>query len=253
MQASKGVAREENDPENKEIINHLLVNGGPEVVKHLHTSKNYELIIIGIMALFSLGWILIALRLYKIFGWNVFKQLGADIGVKNRLKLCQIFLAVLKIDIFLFTAFTIQIFIFVVTNIYNFKSKVINSALLIVNFIILLLGFYAIRKENYVYMSMFIALLSVSIGFMVYNAVDIIIDKKNANENKAMKYRNCSISLSVACYSSIAAGLITFILALVNFKNFPKGLKKDKTLRPTSSNHSTLSSSYNTGKRWSIE
>jgi len=32
-------------------------------------------------------------------------------------------------------------------------------------------------------------------------------------------------------YSSIVAGMVTFILALINFKNFPKGLKRDKTLR----------------------
>ena len=55
---------------------------------------------------------------------------------------------------------------------------------------------------------MFIALLSISIGFMVYNVVDIIYDnmntenaKKSGNGNdlKLVKYRNCSISLSMAC------------------------------------------------------
>jgi len=37
------------------------------------------------MFIFCLGWIIITLRLYKIFGWNVFKQLGADIGVRSKL------------------------------------------------------------------------------------------------------------------------------------------------------------------------
>jgi len=234
-QANKGSAPEEDNPDG--IINHYLTQNP---TAELHKSKNLEYIIIGVMPIFCLGWVLIALRLYKIFGWNVFKQLGADIGVKNRLKLCQIFLAILKIDIFFFTAFTIQIFIFVVTNINETPKKIINCVLLAVNFIILFLGFYAIKKENYVYMSMFIALLSISIGFMVYNVVDIIYDnmntenaKKSGNGNdlKLVKYRNCSISLSMACYSSIVAGMVTFILALINFKNFPKGLKRDKTLR----------------------
>ena len=31
--------------------------------------------------------------------------------------------------------------------------------------------------------------------------------------------------------SSIIVGIITFVLALINFKNFPKGLKEDKTKR----------------------
>ncbi|ORX42439.1 hypothetical protein BCR36DRAFT_306881 [Piromyces finnis] len=227
-----------------------------ELKNSLHQGEIYELIIIGLMVVFCIGWVVIALRLYKIFGWNVFKQLGADIGVKNRLKLCQIFLAILKLDVFFFTSFTIQIFIFVVTNIFEGPTKIINCALLIVNFIILFLGFYAIKKESYVYMSLFIALLSISIGYMTYNVADIYYDEKEYNETKKIslrKYRNCKISLSVACYSSIIAGIITFVFALINFKNFPKGLKKDKSLRPTSSHNSTLSSSYNTGKRWSIE
>jgi len=261
-QANKSAARDENDKENKSIINHYIEGKGDDL--HLHEGKTIEYIIIGLMVIFCLGWILIALRLYKIFGWNVFKQLGADIGVKNRLKLCQIFLAMLKIDIFFFTAFTIQIFIFVVTNLTDSNIKSINCALLVVNFVILFLGFYAIKKENYAYMSMFILLLSVSIGYMVYNVVDVVYDGYNQEKNNAasgnstkddseIKYRNCSISLSMACYSSIISGMITFILAIVNFKNFPKGLRKDKTLRPTSTHNSTLSSSYNTGKRWSIE
>jgi len=219
--------------------------------EHLHTAANIEIIIIILMGIFCFGWTIITLRLYKIFGWNVFKQLGADIGVKNRLKICQIFLALLKIDIFFFTAFSIQIFVFVVTNINNTTEKMVNSALLVVNFIILFMGFFAIKKESYVLMSIFIILLSISIGYMSYNVMDVVIDSRRNERWKDKKYRNCSISISMACYSSIVAGIITFILALFNFKNFPKGLTKDKSYREATSNTSTLSSSN--GKRWSIE
>jgi len=51
----------------------------------INEGKTVEYIIIGFMCLFSIGWLIIDLRLYKVFGWNVFKQLGADIGVKSML------------------------------------------------------------------------------------------------------------------------------------------------------------------------
>jgi len=51
----------------------------------INKGKTVEFIIIGFMCLFSIGWLIIDLRLYKVFGWNVFKQLGADIGVKSML------------------------------------------------------------------------------------------------------------------------------------------------------------------------
>jgi len=248
-QATKGVSVDNEII--KKIIEENNIQEDPKNIIQLHTAKYYEILIIILMAIFCIGWIIISLRLYKVFGWNVFKQLGADIGVKNRLKICQIFLALLKIDIFFFTAFSIQIFVFVVTNINNTTEKMVNSALLVVNFIILFMGFFAIKKESYVLMSIFIILLSISIGYMSYNVMDVVIDSRRNERWKDKKYRNCSISISMACYSSIVAGIITFILALFNFKNFPKGLTKDKSYREATSNTSTLSSSN--GKRWSIE
>eukprot|EP00833_Pecoramyces_ruminatium_P005833 jgi/Orpsp1_1/1179865/evm.model.c7180000071108.1 len=225
---------------------------------NLHPAKNIEIAIIILMFIFCLGWIIITLRLYKIFGWNVFKQLGADIGVRNRLKLYQILISLLKIDIFLFTTFAMQYVVLVVFYIQNedLYVKILNCSLIFVIFLMPFVGFWATKKEDYKLMFIFVVLLSVSIGYMVFSIIDIIANKKEKNEKGGSgRYRNCENSLSFACITSLVVGLITFVLALINFKNFPKGLKKDKSIhRPTSSNNnSTLSSSYNTPQRWSIE
>jgi len=146
----------------------------------LHPSKNIEIAIIVLMFIFCLGWIIITLRLYKIFGWNVFKQLGADIGVRNRLKLYQILISLLKIDIFLFTTFTMQFVVFVVYYIQNddLKVKIINVILLVIVFLMPFIGFWATKKEDYKVMFIFIIFLSLSIGYMIYSIVDIIMDKQ---------------------------------------------------------------------------
>ncbi|OUM69256.1 hypothetical protein PIROE2DRAFT_2748 [Piromyces sp. E2] len=230
IQANRGI-------KNEKLVQEYLEQKRDKL-SDLRKGKWAEIVIIILMGIFCFGWIIITLRLYKNFGWNVFKQLGADIGVKNRLKLYQILLALLKIDIFFFTAFTIQFAIFVITNIKDgITIKIINIILLGLNFIMPFIGFIATKKENYVYMTLFIVLLSISLGYMVFNLFDILVDiHKNNNCNKngeicERTYRDCSVSLSMACISSIIVGIITFVLALINFKNFPKGLKKDKTKR----------------------
>jgi F0F1-type ATP synthase assembly protein I len=253
IQANRGI-------KNSTLVQEMLQQ--PEKINDLRRGKWAEILIIVLMSIFCFGWIVITLRLYKNFGWNVFKQLGADIGVKNRLKLYQILLALLKIDIFFFSAFTIQFAIFVITNIKDgIAIKIVNIILLGLNFIMPFIGFIATKKENYVYMTLFIVLLSMSLGYMVFNFFDILIDVQSKKDENCEKgtcerktYRDCSVSLSMACISSIIVGIITFVLALINFKNFPKGLKEDKTKRPSNSQHSTMSKSYNnTPKRFSIE
>jgi len=228
--------------------------------------ENFEKTIIGLSFLFSFGLIIISLRLYKVFGWNVFKQLGADIDVKNRLKLYQVLMTFLKIDIFFFISFAIQFLAFTVVNIKdNNNIQIINLAVIGTVFVIPFIGIYATKKESYRLMTIFLLLLSVSIGYMSYSLVDVLIDKygninkneqNNGNNNDNLtkdRYRNCQNSLSIACILTIIISLLTYILALINFKNLPKGLKKDKSIRAPNSQNSTLSTSYGTPKRWSIE
>jgi len=61
-----------------------MIAKDPESRNIIHQSKAVEIVIIVLMCLFCIGWVVITLRLYKVFGWNVFKQLGADIGVKSK-------------------------------------------------------------------------------------------------------------------------------------------------------------------------
>ncbi|ORX62511.1 hypothetical protein BCR32DRAFT_287956 [Anaeromyces robustus] len=224
-------------------------------------TKIFEFLIIVLSFIFSFGWIIVSLRLYKVFGWNVFKQLGADIGVKNRLKLYQIFLTLLKIDFFFFVSFAMQFLIFIIAFIkHNDLVKYINICLIVIVLFMPIIGFAATKKENYRLMTLFIVFLSISIGYMTYSLVDILVDIKVSKEKcqpgvicMERRYRDCEKSLLLACVSALLISFLTFVLALVNFKNFPKGLKKDKSIHQSTSQNSTISTSYNTPKRWSIE
>lgn len=215
--------------------------------KNAHPGATIEKVLIALMVVFCLGWAIITLRLYKVFGWNVFKQLGADIGVKNRLKLYQILLTSLKIDIFFFTGFSMQFLVFVIAYINNDVTIIVFHVVLLIIIIIMpLCGFTATKKENFYLMSLFIFLLSISIGYMIYNLTDILYDKEDST------YRNCKNSLTYTSVSSIVLGVLTYILAIANFRNFPKGLKKNKTAIQNNQTENPVNS-YGTPKRWSIE
>lgn len=50
----------------------------------IHPTKTLELIIIGLMAVFMIGWVFLTFKLYKIFGWTIYKEMGADVSVMSK-------------------------------------------------------------------------------------------------------------------------------------------------------------------------
>jgi len=129
------------------------------------------------------------------------------------LKLYQVFLAFLKIDIFFFTAFAIQFFFFIISYLQTGKEQIpykfLNIGLLAICILMPFIGIAAITKENYKLMCVFILFLSISFGYMVYSLTDIIIERLNEPPKEQMqncienchenKYKNCQNSLSFAC------------------------------------------------------
>jgi len=72
----------------KDIFEKINKSIGNEIVEDLNLHNNNTMILmkinIGMMVIFTIGWWYITFKLYKIFGWNVFKQIGADISLKGK-------------------------------------------------------------------------------------------------------------------------------------------------------------------------
>ena len=51
--------------------------------------------------------------IFTDFGWQVFKKIGADRGIKKAYATYQIFLCILKFDTFFFVAFSLQLVLLV--------------------------------------------------------------------------------------------------------------------------------------------
>ncbi len=70
-----------------------------------HPAKELESVILGFNTIFFFGWLLIVWRLYKAYGWEIYKQFGADLLLRNRVILQHIFMTLLKLDVFFYLGF----------------------------------------------------------------------------------------------------------------------------------------------------
>lgn len=110
------------------------------------------------IAYIALGW-----RIWSEFGWKVYKTLGADRRVKRMFAHYQIFICLVKFDVFFFIGFSVQVILLVLQS-HNWEWYVTCAALPL-SFLLLLEGHLAATRENKFLMGSFMV---GCIGAMVY-------------------------------------------------------------------------------------
>ncbi|KAI8989250.1 hypothetical protein BDB01DRAFT_718739, partial [Pilobolus umbonatus] len=134
-------------------------------------------VIIGVCQLI---YVYLGTRLYLEFGWRIYKKIGADPDIRNMYRWYQIFLTILKLDLFFFLGFSIQFLALVL------KRGDAEFALTIValpfTVVILVLAVYAVHHESkYLFLSFFIG-LGAGVSYFIFK----ICRMYDANE--AYKY-----------------------------------------------------------------
>ncbi|KAJ3175034.1 hypothetical protein HK101_010774 [Irineochytrium annulatum] len=187
-----------------------------------HRTALFEIIVIVMSLLFFLVWCFLSSKLYNIFGWSIFKELGADLGVRHRLRIFHIYVMLLKVDVFFFIGFTFQYTILVIwVQGYTYKDIIFITYTFIsplLAIILLLLAYFSVVKESNILMALNLAGLSGAVGFLVSRQVDIFT---TSDPNKYQNVKN-SLTLFIAITGALA--LATFAVAILNFRNFGKGL-----------------------------
>ncbi|KAI8847560.1 hypothetical protein BC829DRAFT_476493 [Chytridium lagenaria] len=225
-------------------------------VKAYLTSQNFVfdrtriwlIIVILLSAIFFGVWCFLSSKLYNIFGWSIFKELGADVGVRQRLKLYHIYVMLLKLDIFFFLGFIIQYSILVYWannefNTINFYGYTYGGPVLAI--ILLFIAYYSVVKESNVLMTLNLVCLSGAVGFLISRLVDIYTttDKR--------KYSSSKSSLTVFAALTLVLSIITFVVAILNFRNFGKGLMSALTRNKASARqHEMDNLNYKEGGRY---
>lgn len=63
------------------ILNIFAVN--PSATPY-HASKPYEIAVLALMVIFASAFAFIAYKLYKEFGWSIYKKIGADLAMRGK-------------------------------------------------------------------------------------------------------------------------------------------------------------------------
>jgi len=166
------------------------------------------------VAYIALGW-----KIWREFGWKVYKRLGADRRVKRMFAQYQIFLCIMKFDVFFFIGFSIQL-IWLVLNRQNWEWYV-TCAALPCSFLLLVDGILAARYEN---KQMMISFMLGCVGAMVYFVYKLI--KIILNHDTIQK---AVMTLAAFAIIAIIFLLGTFVMAIIVLRNFGGGLKYHMT------------------------
>ncbi|KAI8602068.1 hypothetical protein EDD21DRAFT_304260 [Dissophora ornata] len=191
-----------------------------------HASLPYEIAVVSLMVVFASGFAFIAYKLYKEFGWTIYKKIGADLAMRDMYKVYQIFIMILKFDIFFQLGFSAQ-FLSVVILQYDTLQTLTQSEMsniLVVHLILStgasivlpFLAWWGLKRESKIAMCCFIA---GGFATLVYN----ILKLNQVFDDKA-RFAGASKFLIFFLIVSLILGMSTIYFAWVCMKNFNHGL-----------------------------
>ncbi|KAJ3310678.1 hypothetical protein HDV04_004725 [Boothiomyces sp. JEL0838] len=139
--------------------------------------------LIVVLLFFCIAWIFLTWKLYYVFGWTTYKELGADVRVKNVLYLYHIYILLLKVDVYFWLGFIVQFVTLVLA--YGTNNGVDSNSAIALNVTvsvtgavaILILAYYAVRKENKYLVYATLAGFLVAIGYVLSKFAAIYFEK----------------------------------------------------------------------------
>jgi hypothetical protein len=145
----------------------------------------------------------------------------------------QIFVTILKFDIFVFIAFAAQLWSIIAS--YGDRTGLIIHAIfsLAGSIIMLIIGFWATYQENNIGMFAFTVGILGTMGYLIYRVIKIyppyvqlnVVCTQTVTPPNCDRFMGSRIFLTLFIIASLIMGVITLGISYKVYKNFGKGLK----------------------------
>lgn len=181
---------------------------------------------------FAQAWL--SRKIENAFGWRTFRELGADLNTKKRLRLYQVYTVLLKLSVVFFFGFDIQFLLLpsrresYVADLSGATSSYADRIPTTVHFIIalpitiftILMAHYAQKKESRILMALTVIILqleSVYLGSKIYD----VLHPPAENPSKYVGSKNSILFFEVI---AIIFAQLTCYVGIINCLSFGKGL-----------------------------
>ncbi|KAI8359173.1 hypothetical protein BD560DRAFT_405521 [Blakeslea trispora] len=202
-----------------DVEEHIPPPENPDVKWNFNLALRNEIGLVSVMTILALVFIHLCYKLYKQFGWNIYKRIGADIKQQARFRLAQVYLLILKLDAFFHFVLCVFYTVIMTQEKYytllgsvnrKFAGYVIHIILTILLIPGLLLARFGVIKENKQVMMAFL----VTQCIMALDFILILVDSAGS-----WVFWNLAVCLAIGLC------IATFILSIMVQRNFGKGLR----------------------------
>ncbi|GAA97895.1 uncharacterized protein L969DRAFT_25633 [Mixia osmundae IAM 14324] len=189
---------------------HALGNYESPAYLYIHKLIVATAVVLGITAALQGA---LTFRLYSEYGWEVFKQIGADRRIKSAFTYYQIFACILKFDLYFLVGFAIQ-YLILVLNHANTTEFAVTIAALPIILVAIFSAAVAVRLE--VYWLAFLALL-LELAGMVYFIYKLFRLYDPTEEWKYLISQRTLTAFSVVCIVLLAVTCAINVKCCLNF------------------------------------
>ncbi|CAO0803745.1 unnamed protein product [Mucor circinelloides] len=232
------------------------------LVNAYHLSKWAEITQICVMIVSTMIFVFLAYKLYLEFGWHIYKKIGADLAMRDRYKMYQIFMMLLKFDFFFFLGFSVQYLALLIVawwpdaTLNGNESEIVRELIehiilsCVLSITMLCSAYWGLRREKKVHMYIFLILCAASMGYYIYMLVQIASDPA--------RFLGSKVFLTFFLCVDMVLILASVPIAIICLRNFNLGLMNhiSHATASATSAHSMAPlgiEKSNSSRRWSIE